>query len=245
MKTIAQIGEYTLFIFKTFAKPQKHRVFIRSWANEVYKLGIDSIWIVVIISFFMGAVIALQAAYNMTNPILPRYLIGFGTRESMLLEFSSTIVSLILAGKVGSNIASEIGTMRVTEQIDALDVMGINSANFLILPKITASMFINPFLYILSAFIGITGGMIAAVSAGHSSMDNFVHGLQIDFKPHYITYSLIKMVVFAFIITSVASYYGYFVKGGSLNVGKASTRAVVNSSILILIFNLILTQLLL
>ncbi len=193
----------------------------------------------------MGAVVALQTSYNMNNPLLPDYLIGYGTRESMLLEFSSTIVSLILAGKVGSSIASEIGTMRATEQIDALDVMGINSANFLALPKITASLFINPFLYVLSAFIGITGGLVASVATGATGMQDFIHGARHDFHPHYISYSLIKMLFFAFIITSVASYYGYHVKGGSLEVGKASTKAVVHSSILILITNLVLTQILL
>lgn len=245
MKLFEHIGEYTLFLRKVFSRPQKHSVFFKQWRNEVYSLGIGSIGIVIIISFFLGAVIALQTAYNMTNPLLPRFLIGYGTRESMILELSSTIVSLILAGKVGSSIASEIGTMRVTEQIDALDIMGINAANYLVLPKVTASMFINPFLYVLSAFVGISGGLIAATAADVSSLADFIQGLRTDFKPFYIAYSLIKMVVFAFIISSVSSYYGYSVKGGSLEVGRASTHAVVSSSILILIFNLILTQLLL
>ncbi len=245
MKLLEQIGEYFYFILRVFKKPQKHSLFIKQWSLELYKLGIDSIGIVVIISFFMGAVVALQTAYNMHNPLLPVYLIGYGTRESMLLEFSSTIVSLILAGKVGSSIASEIGSMRVTEQIDALDVMGINSANFLALPKIIASICINPILYILSAFVGITGGLIASVVSGTTGLQDFIYGVRYDFKPYFITYSLIKMLFFAFIITSVATYYGYYVKGGSLQVGRASTKAVVNSSILILITNLVLTQLLL
>lgn len=245
MKLLAQIGKYFDFLCKVFSRPTKTGVFFRQWLNEIYNLGIRSIAIVVIISFFIGAVLSLQAAYNMQNPLLPRYLIGYGTRESMLLEFSSAIVSLILAGKVGSNIASEIGTMRVTEQIDALDIMGINAANYLVLPKITAAIFINPFLYILSAFIGISGGLISAVLTGASSMSEFIQGLQINFNPFYITYSMIKMVVFAFIITSVASFYGYHVKGGALEVGRGSTKAVVGSSILILMFDLILTQLIL
>ncbi|PVX50902.1 phospholipid/cholesterol/gamma-HCH transport system permease protein [Balneicella halophila] len=245
MKFLEEIGEYFYFMLKVFSKPQKHSVFFKQWALELYKVGVDSIGIVVIISFFMGAVLALQAAYNMTNPLMPTYLIGYGTRESMLLEFSSTIVSLILAGKVGSSIASEIGTMRSTEQIDALDVMGINSANYLALPKIMASLTINPILYILSVFVGITGGLLSSVTIGVSSLQDFIYGIRMDFKPYFIVYSEIKMVVFAFIITSLASYYGYTVRGGSLEVGRASTKAVVNSSILILISNLVLTQILL
>ncbi len=245
MKLVEQIGEYFYFMLNVFKRPQKHSLFLKQWLLELYKLGIDSIGIVVIISFFMGAVVALQTAYNMNNPMLPDYLIGYGTRESMLLEFSSTIVSLILAGKVGSSIASEIGAMRATEQIDALDVMGINSANFLALPKIMASLFVNPILYILSAFVGITGGLLASVSTGTTGLQDFIHGARHDFHPFYISYSLIKMLFFAFIITSVSSYYGYHVKGGSLEVGKASTKAVVHSSILILITNLVLTQILL
>lgn len=193
----------------------------------------------------MGAVITLQTAYNMENPMLPDYLIGFTTCTSLILEFSSTIVSLILAGKVGSNIASEIGSMRVTEQIDALEIMGINSASYLVLPKIIAAVFINPFLYILSVFVGLIGGLSAGIFSQAVSYDDFIYGCQFDFNPYYITYSLIKTVFFAFIITSVPSYYGYFVKGGALEVGKASTKAVVNSSILILLFNLLLTQILL
>lgn len=242
---IAQIGAYTVFMQNVFKKPQKGGVFFSQFLTEVFKLGINSIWIVLIISFFMGAVIALQTGYNMGNPLLPDYLIGFATRESMLLEFSSTIVSLILAGKVGSNIASELGTMRVTEQIDALDIMGINSANFLVMPKVMASMFINPFLYVLSALVGISGGLIAATTAELCNTQDFIQGLRLDFKPFYLFYSITKMIFFAFIIVSVSSFYGYFVKGGALDVGKASTKSVVNSSILILLFNLILTQLLL
>lgn len=245
MKLIEQVGKYSIFVWKVFSRPEKWRIFFKQWQKEVYNLGVGSIGIVVIISFFIGAVLALQAAYNMKNPLLPRYLIGYGTRESMLLEFSSAIVSLILAGKVGSNIASEIGTMRVTEQIDAIDIMGINAANYLVLPKITAAMFINPFLYILSAFIGISGGLISAVITGASSLSEFILGLQINFNPFYIIYSIIKMIVFAFIITSVSSFYGYFVNGGALEVGRGSTKAVVGSSILILMFDLILTKLLL
>jgi len=193
----------------------------------------------------MGAVITMQTAYNFTSAIIPRYLIGVGARDSMLLEFSSTMVGLILAGKVGSNIASELGTMRITEQIDALEIMGVNSAGYLILPKIIAIVLFNPILCMISMFVGILGGYAIALFTSAVTPENFVMGIRAFFIPFYITYSLIKTVVFAFIIASVSAYQGYYVRGGAIEVGKASTRAVVYSSILILLFNLILTNLLL
>ena len=193
----------------------------------------------------MGAVITLQTAYNTENPIYPTYLIGLGCRDSIILEFSSTISALILAGKVGSNIASEIGTMRVTEQIDALEMMGVNSASYLILPKIIATLLFNPFLTLLSIFIGIIGGWAAGTFSGVVTSEDFIYGIQYAFIPYYIVYSLIKTLFFAFIMTSVSAFQGYYVDGGSLEVGRASTKAVVFSSVLILLFNVILTQLLL
>lgn len=208
-------------------------------------LGVSSIGIVIIISFFMGAVITLQTAYNTENPIFPKYLIGLGCRDSMLLEFSSTVVALILAGKVGSNITSEIGSMRISEQIDALEIMGVNSASYLILPKIVAAVFFNPLLTIISIVVGVFGGWIIVLITGVIPAGDYIFGIQYAFIPFYITYALIKTVVFAFIITSVSAYHGYYVEGGSLEVGKSSTRAVVYSSIAILFFNVILTQLLL
>ncbi len=245
MSFIESIGQYVLFLSRVFSKPERGRVFFAQIIKEIYKLGVNSVGIVVIISVFMGAVISLQTAYNLVNPLLPDYLVGYTTRESMILEFSSTIVGLILAGKVGSNIASEVGSMRVTEQIDALEIMGVNSASYLVFPKIIAAVFINPFLYILSVFVGILGGLLASYMAETVSVTDFIYGVQVDLIPYYLTYSLIKTLVFAFIITSVPSFYGYYVSGGALEVGKASTKAVVNSSILILLANLILTQLLL
>jgi phospholipid/cholesterol/gamma-HCH transport system permease protein len=213
--------------------------------HELLYLGFYSVGIISVISFFMGAVITLQTAYNMENPIYPTYLIGLGCRDSMILEFSSTISALILAGKVGSNIASEIGTMRVTEQIDALEMMGVNSASYIILPKIIATLLFFPILTLLSICVGILGGWLAGTSAGVITSENFIYGIQYAFIPYYITYSMIKTLVFAFIISSVSSFQGYYVEGGSLEVGRASTKAVVFSSILILLFNVILTQLLL
>lgn len=239
------IGKYFLLLKRVFAKPEKHIVYYRETLKEVQKLGISSMGIVAIVSVFMGAVITIQTAYNTENPLLPTYLIGLGARDSILLEFSSTIVALILAGKIGSNIASEIGTMRVTEQIDALEIMGVNSASFLILPKIVASVFFAPFLTMLSMIVGITGGWLAGTAAGVVTTENYVYGIQYAFNPFYITYSLIKIVVFAFLITTISAYHGYNAYGGSLEVGKSSTKAVVHSSIFILLFNLILTQLLL
>ncbi len=242
---LESVGKFTLFMRQVFSRPEKRNVFFDSIVKEIHKLGINSIGIVAIISLFMGAVITLQTAYNLVNPLLPDYLVGYTTRESMILEFSSTIVALILAGKVGSNIASEIGSMRVTEQIDALDIMGVNSASFLVLPKIIASVFINPFLYIISVFIGIMGGFFAGYITGTVAPADFIEGLHYSFVPYYITYSLVKTEFFAFIITAIPSFYGYYVQGGALEVGRASTKAVVNSSILILLTNVILTQLLL
>ncbi len=193
----------------------------------------------------MGAVIALQTASNMDSPLLPAYTVGFTARQSVILEFSPTIIALILAGKVGSNIASEIGTMRATEQIDALDIMGVNSAGFLILPKILAGVFIFPFLITISMFLGIFGGWFVCVATDIVSSNEYIYGIQYDFKPFHVTYGLFKTVVFGFIITSVSGYQGYYAKASALEVGKSSTQAVVYSSILILILNYILTQLIL
>jgi phospholipid/cholesterol/gamma-HCH transport system permease protein len=198
-----------------------------------------------IISLFMGAVITIQTAYNTENPLLPSYLIGVAARDSILLEFSSTMVALILAGKIGSSIASEIGTMRVTEQIDALEIMGVNSAEHLILPKIIALMVFNPILTLLSMIVGIAGGWFIGTWVEVITTEQFIFGIRYAFNPYYITYSLIKAVVFAYIITSISSYFGYYVEGGSIEVGKSSTLAVVTSSIVILLFNLILTHILL
>ncbi len=245
MKVFGELGKYILLIARVFSKPEKFKVYYHQTIREIESLVINSIGIVIIISLFMGAVITLQTRYNLENPLIPLYLIGLTARDTMLLEFSSTMVGLILAGKVGSNVASEIGHMRITEQIDALEIMGVNSASYLILPKIIATVVFNPMLTMISMFVGIFGGWLAAVVTGALSSADYVMGIQYWFIPYYITYAMIKTVVFAFIITSVPAFFGYFVKGGALEVGKASTKGVVTSSILILLFNLILTQLLL
>lgn len=240
---LEKIGNYAILLGKVFTKPEKWRVFFRQYLDEMTKLGVNSIWIVVIISFFIGAVIVVQIKLNIDSPFLPRYTVGYVSREILILEFSSTIMCLILAGKVGSNIASEIGTMQVTEQIDALEIMGVNSANHIILPKITALMSFIPVLVVLSIFFGVVGGFLVCIVGQIMPADTFQFGLQFFFKEFYVWYAIIKTIVFAFIIASVASFYGYSARGGSLDVGKASTDSVVMSSILILITDLLLTQL--
>lgn len=237
------VGKYVLMMLKVLTPPQRWRIFRKQYFDEVQKLGIDSIIIVLIISFFIGAVIVVQIALNMDNGLLPRYTVGYVSREIIVLEFSSSIMSLILAGKVGSNIASEIGSMRVSEQIDALDIMGVNSANYLILPKMVALMTFIPILVVLSIVFGIIGGYFVCYATHIVSVSDFEYGIQMFFKPFYIWYSIIKSIVFGYIIATVSAFFGYHAQGGSLEVGKASTNAVVISSILILISDLVLTNL--
>ena len=239
------IGRYFMLMRQVFSKPEKGIVFRQRIFEEIDKLGISSLPIVAIISLFMGAVITIQAAFGFESPWIPVYAVGVTTRDSVILEFAPTLVSLILAGKVGSSIASEMGTMRVSEQIDALEIMGVNSATHLILPKIIASVFINPFLIVISMFTGIMGGLLFGILTGVVTPFEYLYGIQYDFRLYNVIYALIKTVAFAYIIASVAAYHGYFTKGGALEVGKSSTTAVVYSSLLILLFNFILTQLLL
>ena len=244
MNIIEHVGRYSLLMQRVFKLPQRWRLLGKQYVKEVEKLGIDSLGIVIIISFFIGAVITMQMVLNTENPLLPAYVTGLTTRDTLLLEFSSTILCLILAGKVGSNIASEIGTMRITEQIDALKIMGVNAPNYLILPKILGLVTIMPVLVIFSMFVGILGGYLISFS-GIISPSKYVLGIQYAFEPFYVTYSIIKSLFFAFVISSVSSYYGYYAYGGALDVGKASTNAVVNSSIIILLLNVLLTDILL
>ena len=228
-----------------FRRPKKWGVFFTSCFNELMIIGMSSLPIVILMSAFMGGVIALQTASNISSPLLPEYTIGYITQSSTILEFSPTIISLILAGKVGSNIASEIGTMRVTEQIDALEIMGVNSLSYLVFPKIIAAVLFFPILIIFSMALSLFGGWISLILSDLCSTETYLLGIRTDFKVFNIIYALTKTVVFGFLIASVASFYGYYVKGGAINVGKASTQAVVISSICILIANFILTQLIL
>ena len=244
-KSIKTFGRYCLFLTQVFRSPDKWKVFFKQLVTEISQLGVDSIPLVVIISVFIGAVIAIQMTINIVSPLVPSYSTGLATREILLLEFSSTMMCLILAGKVGSNIASEIGTMRVTEQIDAMEIMGINSANFIVLPKVLGFVMFVPVLCALSMFVGLWGGWLVAEFTQMLTVENYVYGIQSFFNEWYVWYGIIKTVVFAYIIATVASFYGYYVKGGALEVGKASTNAVVSSSILILLADVILTKLLL
>lgn len=239
------IGRYFMLMGKVFSRPEKASIYRRRIICEMEALGIDSIGLTAIISVFIGAVITLQMCINLDSPFIPQSLIGYATRETMILEFSSAVVALILAGKVGSSIASEIGTMRITEQIDALEIMGVNSASYLILPKIIAAMIFFPFLTILSIAVGIAGGWAIAYLTGIMIPDDYLDGLLLDFRPYSITYTLIKTVFFAYIITSISAFFGYNARGNSLEVGTASTRAVVVSCVVVLLFDLILTQVLL
>jgi phospholipid/cholesterol/gamma-HCH transport system permease protein len=230
---------------QAFQRPQKQSIYFRQIMVEMENLGLASVGIVAIISVFMGAVLAIQMAFNIDTPLIPSYTIGFVTRQSVELEFSPTIISLILAGKVGSRIASELGTMRVTEQIDALEIMGINPATYLILPKIVASMIINPFLIMMSMLLAVIGGWLAGILTGLFPSAEYIYGIQSFFHLYDVFYAIVKTVVFAFLIASISAYFGYHTKGGALEVGEASTNGVVYSSIFIIFMNLILTQILL
>lgn len=245
LRFFAIAGKYFLFLKLVFRKPEKFKLSLRQFVIEADKLVLNSIPLIALISIFIGAVLVIQTSNNMTSPLLPKMYVGYMTRESLALEFCSTMICLILAGKIGSNISSEIGTMRITEQIDAMEMMGINSANFLVMPKIISTTLLNPILTIMSFIIGLIGGYIIVKLTGLIKITDFITGIRYDFKTSYIVYSFIKTAVFSFIISSISAFYGYYAKDGSLGVGRSSTRAIVVASALILIFNLILTRLLL
>ena len=244
LRWLNTLGKYLMLMGRTFSRPERMRMFFKEYVKEMAQLGVNSIGIVLLISFFIGAVICIQLTLTIQRPWMPRWVTGYTTREILLLEFSSSIMCLILAGKVGSNIASEIGTMRVTQQIDALDIMGVNSASYLILPKILGLITIMPFLVIFSSATGILGAYATAYIGHVLAPEDLTLGLQHSFKDWFVWMSIIKSLFFAFIIASVPAYFGYTVEGGSVNVGKASTDAVVSSSVLILCSDVFLTQLL-
>lgn len=231
-------------IWEVFKKPTKWPVMRSLILKEIDELIFGSLGIIIFISLFIGGVVTIQTALNLDNPLIPLSLIGFATRQSVILEFAPTFTSIIMAGKVGSYITSSIGTMRVTEQIDALEVMGVNSLNYLVFPKIIAMM-MYPFAVAIAMYVGILGGWFAGVFGGFTSSAEFIEGLQIDFKPFHVTYSFIKTGVFAFILATIPSYHGYYMKGGALDVGKAATTSFVWTSVAIIILNFVLTQLLL
>lgn len=244
MKYLSDIGSYFLMLKKTFSRPTKSSVIRELIFKEIDELIINSLGIVAFISFFVGGVVAIQTALNINNPLIPKYLVGYATRQSVVLEFAPTFISIIMAGKMGSFITSSIGSMRVTEQIDALEVMGINPLNYLVFPKIVALLF-YPFVIVISMFLGIVGGWVAAVYGNFTSSEAFITGLQEDFIPFHVLYAFIKTTLFAFILATVPSWQGFYMKGGALEVGKASTNSFVWTSVLIILTNYIVTSLLL
>lgn len=241
---LENIGRYFLMLKSVFSKMTKWSMLRNLIFKEIDDLIIGSMGIVCFISFFVGGVVAIQTALNINNPLIPKYLVGFATRQSVILEFAPTFISIIMAGKVGSFITSSIGTMRVTEQIDALEVMGVNSLNYLVFPKIVA-LFLYPFVITIAMFLGILGGWLASIYGGFSTSTDFVQGLQIEFIPFHVTYAFIKTFVFSFVLATIPSFYGYYMKGGALEVGKASTTSFVWTSVVIILINYIITQLLL
>ena len=244
MKILHHIGEYLLMLRLVFVKPTKKKVMQKLIFKDIQDLIIGSLGIVAFLSFFVGGVVSIQTALNIENPLIPKNLVGFATRQSVILEFAPTFMSIILAGKVGSFITSSIGTMRVTEQIDALEVMGINSVNYLVFPKII-SMLLLPIVINFSMFLGILGGYAATIYGGFSSSADFIEGIQLDFKPYHVVYAFIKTLVFAMVLATIPSYHGYYMKGGALEVGKAATVAFVWTSVVIIVLNYFITQMLL
>ena len=227
-----------------FRRPTKWSVMRPLILKDIDDLIIGSLGIVAFISFFVGGVVAIQTSLNMTSPLMPKSLVGFATRQSIILEFAPTFISIIMAGKVGSFITSSIGTMRVTEQIDALEVMGINAINYLVFPKFIA-LTLYPFVISIAMFLGILGGLMACVYGGYGTMEDYLEGVQMDFIPFHFIYAFVKTFVFAFLLATIPSYYGYFMKGGALEVGKASTTSFVWTSVMVILVNFLLTSLLL
>lgn len=244
MKYLKSIGRYFLMLKAAFGRMTKRKVLYKLVMQEINDLVLDSIGIVSFLSFFIGGVVTIQMSLNLSNPLLPKSLIGFAARQIVILEFAPTLISIIIAGKVGSYITSSIGTMRVTEQIDALEVMGINSVNYLVFPKIIAMLFF-PFLIAIAMFIGLLGSYLVGIWGGYVDSDAFFKGLQQDFIPFQLIYAFIKTFVFSFILATIPAYFGYYMKGGSLEVGKASTTAFIWTSVVLIVMNYILTQLLL
>ena len=244
VRYLSQIGRYFLMWKEIFRKPTKFSVMRGLIFKEIDDLIIGSLGIVAFISFFVGGVVAIQTALNLTNPLIPKNLIGFATRQSIILEFAPTFISVIMAGKMGSFITSSIGTMRVTEQIDALEVMGVNAVNYLVFPKLIA-LLLYPFLIGIAMFLGIVGGFVSSVYGGFGESSDFISGLQNEFIPFHIAYAFIKTFIFGLLLATIPAFHGFYMKGGALEVGKASTVAFVWTSVTIILVNYILTQLLL
>ena len=240
-----EFGKYVLFLGSLFVRRETFATYYKLTLEECMQIGVKSAALIVLVSFFMGAVTTVQTAYNMVSPFIPRFIIAQVVREMMLLELAPTIMAVIFAGKVGSSMASGIGTMRITEQIDALEVMGINSTSYLVLPKIVSSVLMYPLLVILAGVCGLIGGYLVGTLSGAISPTDFVYGLRFNYNPYVISFALTKSFVFAFLISSISCFKGYYTQGGALEVGISSTAAVTTSVIAVLISNYLLAQLLL
>ena len=245
MKVLTHLGAYILMLKGMFTKPENHKMYWKEFMHQCVEIGLGALPIVVIISIFLGAVSTVQTAYQLVSPIVPITTVAQIVRDSMILELSPTVLSIVLAGVIGSKIASELGNMRISEQIDSLEIMGINPKSYLILPKIMAGLLVIPGLIIISAFLGIWGGKMAGAMSGIIASDLYDIGLRQNLNPHNITVALYKAYTFAFIVASIPAYYGFYVKGGSLEIGRASTSAVVVTCILILVADYTLAALLL
>ncbi len=245
MNFFTEFGRYLLLLKGMFSRPENGRMYWKEFMHQCSEIGTGSLGIVVIISFFMGAVSALQTAYQLTSPVLPKSTIAQIVRDTVILEFAPTLVCIVLAGVVGSKIASELGNMRVSEQIDALEIMGINTKTYLVLPKILAALMMIPLLIVISMGLGIWGGRVAGVASGILSPNQYDRGLFENFIPYNVFFALVKGYTFSFIISSIPAFYGYHVQGGALEIGRASTKAVVVSCVAILFADYLLASLLL
>lgn len=244
-KVLEIIGEYFIFLGRVFSKPSKGKEFFRKLIDEMDSMGVGSLLIVAIVAISMGSVITIQTALQIESSWVPAWTLGFTVRTSVVMELCPTIISLLLVGNLGSRITSEIGSMRVTEQIDALEVMGINSASYLVLPKIIASLIVNPILIIIAIFFALAGGYLTIVLTGVTSTYDFIDGLTSFFRMYDVLYAITKTIIFAFVISSVSSFYGYRIEGGALELGKANVNGIVVASFLILTLNLVITQIML
>lgn len=245
MTLFTEFGRFLLMLKGMFSKPENGKMYWKEFMHQCSEIGIGSLGIVAIISFFIGAVSTLQTAYQLVSPIIPKETIAQIVRDTIILEFAPTLVCIVLAGVIGSKIASELGNMRVSEQIDALEIMGINTKTYLVLPKIIAASFMIPLLVIIAGFLGIWGGRLAGTLSGILSPAQFDTGLHNAFVPYNVFFAIIKSYAFAFIISSIPAYYGYYVNGGALEIGRASTKSVVVSCIAILLADYVLSALLL
>jgi len=244
IKFLNEFGQYVTMLSQAITRPEKFSMYWKETVRQMETIGVGSVIIVVLISIFIGAVTAIQFAFQLDGQLVPMYYIGYIVRDLSIIELAPTITSLVLAGKVGSNIAAEIGGMRQKEHIDAMEIMGVNTAAYLVTPKVVAAIVVVPMLVTISAFVGIIGGYLASVPAGYLSDMEYLRGLRAYFDPYNVFIMYVKATVFAFLITSISSYFGYYVKGGSIELGKASTNAVVISNVFVLVGDYVLAFLL-